>query len=127
MEKTLSSAGLEGSAQDSEMQVLKAGLALAVTHTHATFLSPATGLEGSPEVTNKGQVTCRVRIIPGISPGYPVELDAERMALERIGVGWWATDITPQATLYVVEKTRYVGDTHGREWVAELTLRELPR
>jgi hypothetical protein len=124
LEKLMQSAGLEHSVQDGELQVLTAGKALA---TSATFLSPATGLEGSPETTNKGMVSCRVRIIPGLNPGYPVELDQSTHALETIGSGWYAVDITPRGTLYRIEKTRYVGDTHGVDWNAELTLREVHR
>lgn len=126
IEKMMKSDGLEMSVQDQEMQVLSAGKALSIDAKDATFLSPATGLEGAPETTNKGQVTCRARIMPGLSPGYPVELDHATTEVTRIGSGWWSFDITPQGTLYVVEKCRYVGDTWGQDWNAELTLRELP-
>jgi len=125
LRKTLGAEGLEVSVQDGDAQALKAGGGLTLRKEDATFLSPATGLEGSPEVTNKDRVTCKARIMPGLSPGYVVELNTETETIERLGAGWWSFDITPKGTLYVVEKCRYVGDTRGQDWTSELSLRGL--
>lgn len=123
--KTFAANGQEFSLQDGQVQVLKAGKMLGVV---ATFLSPATGLEGAPEVTNKGEVTCRARLMPGLSPGHPVELapsvtKLDRMAMDDLGLG--DLDLTPRGKVYGVLKVRYVGDLFGPDWNAELTLKEI--
>jgi hypothetical protein len=125
LRKLLHAEGLEISAQDGEAQVLKAGGSLTLRKEDATFLSPATGLEGTAEVTNKDRVTCKARIMPGLSPGHLVELDTEMQSVERLGTGWYAFAVVPEGALYVVEKVRYVGDTRGQDWTCELSLRDL--
>jgi hypothetical protein len=119
LDKNMKSAGLEYSVQDGQMQVLKVGQALG---TVATILAPQTGLEGSPEVDAKGTCHCRVRIIPGLGPGYPVQIT--RSSAEAIGdLLHFGFDV--DRTVYRIEKTRYVGDTHGQDWNAEIDCRDM--
>jgi hypothetical protein len=120
MEKVLKSAGLEMSVQDGQIQILGAGDVLG---TDALILSPDTGLEGSPEVDHQGTMHCRVRIVPGLSPGYPVQVTTyRRRDLETFG----ELGVSPldDYTLYRIEKTRFVGDTHGADWTAEIDCRD---
>jgi len=118
-DKTLKSAGLEFSVQDGQLQVLGAGKALG---TVATILAPETGLEGSVEVDAKGTCHCRVRIVPGLGPGYPVQIT--RSSAEAIGdLLRFGFDV--DRTVYRIEKTRYVGDTHGQDWNAEIDCRDM--
>jgi hypothetical protein len=122
IEKLLGVVGMEHSVQDGQLQVVERGKVLGGS---ATLLSPMTGLEGSPEVDEKGVVTCRARIMPGLSPGYPVEIETAQLRREGVTLetGWYAFDATEEGrtVLYRIGKTRYVGDTHGTDWVAELT------
>jgi hypothetical protein len=127
MEKLLDAAGLEHSVQDQELQILSRGQVLPTT---ATRLSAATGLEGSPEVDAQGVLSCRARIMPGLSPGYPVEIETARTGAAPLTLetGWYAFDYVEEGgdvTLYRITKTRYVGDSHGTDWVAELDCREV--
>lgn len=115
----LKSGGLEYSIQDGEVQVLGAGKALG---TVATVLSPETGLEGSVEVDAKGTCHCRVRILPGLNPGYPVQIT--RSSADAIG-DLIRFDMEVDHTVYRVEKTRYVGDTHGQDWNGEIDCRDM--
>lgn len=125
MVKLMQAAGLEMSVQDGEVQIIKAGEILSTT---ATLLSPRTGLEGSVEVDAKGIVSARAKIVAGLNPGFPVELDPDYVMQKPLTLetGWYAFDALPdpQPTLYRVEKVRYVGDTAGTDWNAELTLAE---
>ena len=122
LEKVIKSTGLEYSVQDGEVQVLGAGDVLGV---EALVLTPETGLEGSVEVDAQGTMHCRVRLVPGLSPGYPVQVRKTKpLTLET---GFYAFDLYDGAgdsTIYRIEKTRYVGDTHGQDWVAEIDCRD---
>lgn len=108
LDKLLGSAGYEWSIQDGELQVLEAGKAL---QTKLTVLSPLTGLEGTPEVqdkgTHKGKAQIRARILPDLGPGRLVSVESATVN------GVWRID-----------ETTYVGDTHGQDWNAELLCRE---
>jgi hypothetical protein len=119
LDKLSKSAGLEFSVQDGELQVLKAGKVLSTT---ATVLSPETGLEGSPEVDAKGTMHCRVRIIPGLSPGYPVQVTRLSAVDQR---GYEDIGVEIDQTVYRVERTRYVGDLWGQDFNAEIDCRDV--
>jgi hypothetical protein len=106
MDRLARSAGLEISVQDGELQAIKHGDFIGV---RAVVLQAGTGLEGVPEIDGKGLMTCRARIVPGLVPGYPIEVISE-----VIGLGLWR-----------IEKVRYVGDTHGDDWSAEISAREV--
>jgi hypothetical protein len=112
MDKLMAAQDLEWSVQDGEMLVLPAGAALA---TEATVLSSETGLEGSPEIDAKGVVTARVRIVPGLSPGYPVQFTREHAARREN-----LLDLE-LSSVYRIAKTRYVCDTHGDDWNGEIS------
>jgi hypothetical protein len=111
-DKLMESQGLEWSVQDGEMLVLPHGAALA---TEATVLSSETGLEGSPEVDAKGVIHARCRIVPGLGPGYPVQFTREHAARREN-----LLDLELSA-IHRVTKTRYVGDTHGTDWNADIS------
>jgi hypothetical protein len=106
LQRQMRSIGKEVSIQDGELQVVDMG---SVVGMPATVLMAGTGLEGTPEIDGKGIMSCRARILPGLVPGYPIEIVSE-----VIGVGLWRID-----------KVRYVGDTHGNEWAAEIEAREI--
>lgn len=106
-QKLARSAGHELSIQGNEMQLLKRGKALAV---EATVLNRYSGLEGSPEVDAKGEMSFRARILPGLEPGYPVQIES----LTSYGSGLWRID-----------KRRVIGDTREQDWVVEAKAREI--
>lgn len=114
-------AGLEYSVQDGQLQVLKKGQVLA---TRATVLAPETGLEGSPEIDAQGTMHCRARILPGLFPGYPLQVTrysrADLAHFAATGVG-----VLDDDTVYRIEKTRFVGDNFGDDWGAELDCRDV--
>lgn len=60
------SAALEWSIQDGALQFLPAGKA---STEQAFFLSPDTGLIGSPTVSNEGELEAKLLLIPGVRPG----------------------------------------------------------
>lgn len=94
--------GLAWSAQHGVVQVLRRGESLA---TQAVRLTPATGLLGSPEVGTRGRVKIRTTLVAGLWPGRPVVLESDR-ANGR----------------FVVQSTKFAGDSQGNEWVAECEL-----
>lgn len=108
-DKVMRSLNLEWSVQDNELQAIKAGQ---VVGTTAVFLSEGTGLQGSPSVDAKGVMQCTARLVPGLIPGHPLQV--ESVVLKSLGVGVWR-----------IEKVRYTGDTYGRDWSAQLTCREV--
>lgn len=67
------SAGLEVSVQDGALQFLDRG---AVLDGEALYLSPQTGLIGSPSVDNKGVMTCECLMVPDVRPGRLVVLES---------------------------------------------------
>jgi hypothetical protein len=122
MSKIVDSAGMEWSVQDGELQILPAGQVLS---KEATILAPDTGLEGTPEIDARGTLTARARIIPGLSPGYPVQFSATSVVYTagiEAAMGFRSAQLEKRlGAVYRVEKTRYVGDTHGQDWTAEIT------
>ncbi len=121
LDKLMDGTGLEYSIQDRELQVLPKGKVLS---TRATVLSPETGLEGTPEVDAQGTMHCRARLIPGLSPGYPLQVARySRDTLnffEGTGTNPLDTDVVSR-----IEKTRYVGDLYGQDFNAELDCRDV--
>jgi hypothetical protein len=124
LDKVTKSAGLEFSVQDGEVQILGAGDVLGV---EALVLSPETGLEGAVEVDAQGTMHCRVRLVPGLAPGYPVQV--RRQKPPTLETGFYAFELYGESaedqTVYRIEKTRYVGDTHGQDWAAEIDCRDV--
>jgi hypothetical protein len=100
--KILGSAGYSWSIQDGKVEILGA----AETIGSAIYLSPSTGLVGSPEVdSSKGYVKVVSLLQPELRPGAAVELESETFKGR-----------------YRVEKVEFRGDTHGAEWFSEAEL-----
>lgn len=95
-----SSAGLEWSVQDGNLQILDLNKALA---GKAVKLSSKTGLIGSPTVDAKGVVKAKTLIIPELTPGRLLVFDSE---VVKGG--------------YRCQEVEHSGDTHGQEWYVEL-------
>lgn len=118
MRRILETSGRNLSVQDGQAQVAVPGEVLS---DEATYLSPATGLEGAPEVAQDGTVSCKTRIVPGLTPGYAVEL-SRVTHLHLVGTGWWTQDWTDSGALYKIIEVEYNGDTWGQDWTADLKL-----
>lgn len=97
------SADLEWSIQDGILQILDRGKAL---EDSAVYLSPDTGLLGSPTIDNKGIVTVNALIQPDLRPGRKISLDSESL---KGG--------------YRIQEVEYTGDTAGAEWTAKLSVK----
>lgn len=100
LDALLRSAGYEWSIQDNALQVVPIGKSL---DTVGVVLSPQTGLVDVPTLDEKGNLQARALLLPGLVPGRRVKLRAASLR------GVWR-----------LERVRYVGDTHGEDWVAEL-------
>lgn len=94
------SADLEWSIQDGVLQILDRGKAM---QDKAVYLSPSTGLIGSPTIDNKGLVSVTALIQPDLRPGRKIQIDAE-----SVKGGFRIQDV------------EYTGDTAGNEWYAKL-------
>ena len=105
LDRILKSVGLEWSVQDGEIQAMPLGT---TPQQKVTTVSPYSGLEGTPEREGKGVVSFRSRILPDLMPGFLVELKSATVN-----------------GLYKISKVRFVGDTHGEDWSAEVEGREL--
>lgn len=119
-EKLMKSAELEYSVQDQQIQILPVGKTLSTT---AVVLTPSTGLEGSPEIDVHGTMSVRARLMPGLAPGYPLQVSAVKPV--TLETGWYAFQVVEDSTIYRIEKTRYAGDTHGDDWTASIECRDV--
>jgi hypothetical protein len=95
------SADLECSIQDGVIQILDLGKAL---QDKAVYLSPETGLVGSPTIDNKGIVSVTAFIQPDLRPGRKIQI-----AAESVKGGFRIQDV------------EYTGDTAGNEWYAKMS------
>jgi hypothetical protein len=100
LDALLRSAGYEWSIQDNTLQVMPIGKSL---DTQGVLLSPQSGLVDVPTTDEKGNLQARALLLPGLVPGRRVKVRSSTIR------GVWR-----------LEKVRYVGDTHGQDWVAEL-------
>lgn len=98
------SADLEWSIQDGVIQILDRGTAL---NEQAVYLSPDTGLVGSPSVDHKGIVTATAFIQPDLRPGRKVQFDS---------LGFKGG--------YKIEDCEYTGDTAGTEWYVKMSCKK---
>lgn len=98
------SAGIEWSVQDGHLQFLDLNKPL---ENVAVEFSAASGMVGSPTVDNKGFVEARHLLAPLLNPGRAVSFNALNL---KGG--------------YRIVKTKYIGDTHGTEWYAEITAKK---
>lgn len=90
------SANLEISIQDGKLLCLNRGKALAKT---AFLLNAGSGLIGSPSVDKAGVVSLKTMMLPDLTPGVPIKLDAKNLK-----------------GAYKLTECEYVGDTHGPDW-----------
>lgn len=100
LDALLRSAGYEWSIQDNALQVVPIGKSL---DTLGVLLSPQTGLVDVPTTDEKGNLQARALLLPGLVPGRRIKVRSSTLR------GVWR-----------LERVRYVGDTHGEDWVAEL-------
>jgi len=96
-------AGLRWSVQNGSLVIKRRGQPV---QTRATVLSPASGLLGSPAAGERGEVTARALIQPGLDPGRVVKLES-----------------TDYDGGYVVRSVSISGDTKGDAWDVEMVLR----
>jgi hypothetical protein len=96
-------AGLRWSVQNGVLVISRRGQPV---QTRATVLSPSSGLLGSPTAGDRGEVTAKSLIQPGLDPGRVVKLES-----------------TDYDGGYVVRAAAISGDTQGDAWDVELVLR----
>lgn len=98
-------AGLEWRVQDGVLEVNKRNTPIGDT---AVLLAPETGLIGSPEPGEKGKVSVRSLIQPGLKPARKVKIQSEHLE-----------------GFYRITKSIYSGDTHGTDWYIDLEVSPL--
>jgi len=94
------SADLEWSVQDGNLQILDRGKAL---ESLDVFLTPDSGLIGSPTIDSKGVVACTALIQPDLVPGRMIRI-------QSLGVNG----------RFRIQEVEYVGDTSGTDWYANI-------
>jgi hypothetical protein len=105
MQKLVRSAGLEWSIQDKKFQLLEAGKTLQST---AIVLTPATGLIGSPTISNDGVLTFTSLLNSDILPGRQLVVASTQV----------------QGT-FRVERCTYEGVTKGQPWYVSGEAKEI--
>lgn len=100
LDAVLRSAGFQWSIQDNALSVMPIGKSL---DRMGVVLSPQTGLIDVPTVDEKGELQARALLLPGLTPGRRVKVRSSVIQ------GTWR-----------IERTRYIGDTHGADWTAEI-------
>ncbi len=105
-DKLAKSLGYNWSVKNGALQVLPADDSQAIDDFDAIVLSASTGLVGSPQPGEKGIVEARSLLNPRLEPGRVVSLQAREIS-----------------GLYVIDRTRYKGDSRGNDWYAELELK----
>jgi len=98
------SSNLEWSVQNGALQFLEKNKPLNAT---AIILSASTGLLGSPSVDNKGVVQCSALLIPGLTPGRLVSIQAKSL----------------QGVFRIFE-TEAEGQSYGDPWQMNLSLKK---
>lgn len=100
LDKFVTTAGLEWSIQDGQIQVLQPK---STTQQLLINLSPDSGLIGSPEMGEKGIVKAKCLLMGGLVPGRKVKLESAMVT-----------------GFFRIEKVRHSGDTWGSEWYSEM-------
>ncbi len=90
------SSKLTWSIQDGKLQILPLRQTLA---GEALYISPSTGLVGSPSVDNKKILSCKIKIIQDVFPGRKMVIESNRIKGQ-----------------YRIEECTYAGETHGDAW-----------
>jgi hypothetical protein len=103
LDRLVRSCGLRWSVQDDELQIIESGKAL---QDEAIYLSPSTGLIGSPEIGNRGIVNVRSLMIPDAFPGRRALLESRHIN----GV-------------HRIETTRHLGGTHETDWFIDYEMK----
>jgi hypothetical protein len=122
--KLVESMGGEMSIQDGQIQVLKAGDVLRPANGKPLWiarLNRSSGLEGTPTLDAKGMMTARARLQPGLNPGQAVQIESAQTGGVR-DKKKRAHDVNG---MWRIDKTRYIGDTHGQDWNAEIECTEV--
>jgi len=99
------SVGLEWSIQNGALQLLPLAQSIAGS---AVYLSPETGLVGSPSVDSEGILTAQALLIPDLFPGRVIDLESENLS-----------------GTFRVEKAAYTGDTAGDDWYVDVEAKKL--
>lgn len=105
IDRVLGAAGLDWSVQSDQVQITKGGEPVA--GAPSVLLRHDTGLVGSPEMSGD-IVTVTAKLIPGLEPGYPVELDARHVQ----GV-------------FRIERARYTGTWFSDAWHVRMECKEV--
>ncbi len=100
LQRLLRSFGVTYSIQDGEIQCRAPGGFIPVTRV---YLSPETGLVGSPEKDINGFVKCTCLIQPGLFVDGRVTIVSEDFKMDS-----------------VIRSVRYEGESHGRPWYAHI-------
>lgn len=98
--------GYTWSVQNGQLQLL--GPNDAIEPNDAIILDSDRGMIGSPESGEKGVVEARALLIPQLEPGRAVALSSVQVS-----------------GFYRVDKVTYTGDTHGKDWFADLEMKPL--
>ncbi len=106
MGKVVRSNGLEWSVQDGALQLLQTGQSIGTAAT-AVLLSAQTGMIGSPSSDNKGIVTVKALIQPGLLPGLPIVIAGALLQ-----------------GAYRIEDAEFNGATWGPDWTVTLHCRK---
>lgn len=101
----LRGAGLRWSVQNGALQIQRLREPLRVL---AERLAPDTGLVGSPTQGDKGKVTARALLRPGLDPGRPVRLEAANVTGD-----------------FEIRAVKFTGETAGVAWYAETELKRV--
>lgn len=104
VDRIVRSVGLTWSVQNGNLILRRRNQPVEATAYH---LTPRSGLIGSPSKDNEGLISAVALLIPELYPGRRVVLDSQEL----------------DAQTYV-DRVKYVGDTAGNDWYAELELKE---
>lgn len=106
IDQIVTSMGLEWSIQDGQVQILEPDQ---TTQDDAVLLSPRTGLLDSPTAGEKGIVTVRSLLQPGIFPGVKVKIESREY----------------KGAFFKAQKVTHTGDTWGQDWFTSAELKPL--
>jgi hypothetical protein len=120
MDTLTESYGLKWAVQDGRLEVV--GALDTINDTAAVVISPATGMIGSPVVTDAG-VEVNTLMNPLIRPWRRIKIisDAEATNIDFLQFRK-AVPVLSDGT-YPVASVRHRGDTRANEWVSEVTTR----
>lgn len=103
MTKLLDAAGFKWSIQQGDLQLLGPTDFIEPPGFRTPVLKSSTGLVGSPQPGEDGQITVKTLLLPELLPGRRVNVQSS------IVDGFFR-----------IERTRFMGDTWGGDWYAEI-------